>query len=597
VKTYRRRLNEARRSALELFRPPQRMPLSDYIEKTVNLPAGLSAVPGPIKLWPYQRGICDALTQYERVSVIKGARLGWSTLLAGVVGYYSRIDPTSILCVLPTQEDARTFVISQLESVFAVSPELRDAIPITRTGPHGHFDTMRFRRFPGGSLRVVASRSGRELRAVSARVLIVDECDAMTDIPEEGAPILLAEKRTASWPDRRILAGSTPTNTESYIHQAFLAGDQRVYECPCPSCGTYNEIRWQDIRWDEGRPETARWCCPSCGVYHDESYKRDMVENGRWRALRPEMKNHASFRLSCLIALHGSPVSWPTLATEFVAAKRRPESLRTFINTILGETFDEESDGASPHELQALAEPISLDNIDPSILYLTSSVDVQTGGNGRLEVTTCGFSEDDHWYVLDHRVFYGDPMREEAWAELRDFLAERYPHPLGETIGRDATCIDAGDGNMMNRVLAFTSGNRSLRLIAVKGASGSRPPLTPSASKRTRSLQIMGVDSLKLRLFDRLSRKTGITFSDQLPLAFYEQVLSEKQVVRYSRGRPTRVYERVPGRNAEGLDCCVMCLAARSAVNIPSPRREAELSNRPVSKPMPTVIRSAYLGR
>jgi phage terminase large subunit GpA-like protein len=596
---YRRRLNEARRATLELLRPVERMPLSDYIEKVVYLPSGLSAVSGPIKLWPFQRGICDALTEYERVSVIKGARLGWSTLLAGVVAFYAKVDPSSILCVLPTADDARNFLVSQLESVFAASPELKDAIPITRSGPFGNFDTMRYRRFPGGSLRIAAARSGRELRAVSSRCLIIDESDAMIDIPEEGNPILLAEKRTMSFPNRRILIGSTPTTTTtSYVHNAYLAGDCREYRCPCPSCQTEFELRWRDIRWPEGKPEDAAWCCPSCGVLHGEEYKSAMVEAGRWVITRPEVKDHASFRMSCLIAPHG-PAAWGKLAVEFLAAKRRPESLRTFVNTVLGEPWEDDSDGApQPHELAALAEDISLDNIPEPVLYLTSSCDIQTGGNGRLEISTVGFDADDHWYVLDHRVIFGDPMRDEVWRDLADLIAERYPHPLGGMIGRDATVIDCGDGNVMQRALAFCAGHRNLRCIPVKGASGQgRAPLTPTASKRNRSLMVMGSDTLKVRIFDRLAKRTGITFSATLDQNYYEQILSERQVVRYQRGRPTRVFERYPGRNAESLDCLVMSLAARSAVAIPTPRREAELSGRPVSTPIPSVIRSAYLER
>ena len=53
-------------------------PLSRWIEANVRLPAGVTADPGPIKLYPYQRGIADAVAdpKIERVSVLKSPRIG-----------------------------------------------------------------------------------------------------------------------------------------------------------------------------------------------------------------------------------------------------------------------------------------------------------------------------------------------------------------------------------------------------------------------------------------------------------------------------------------------------------------------------------------
>src|SRR5207237_1710980 len=121
--------------------------------------------------------------------------------------------------------------------------------------------------------------------------------------------------------------------------------------------------------------------------------------------------------------------------------KRRPETRKTFINTVLGEPWnDDDNDGPQPHELQVLAEPISLENIPAETLFLTSGVDIQID---RIEVGTVGFTADDEWLFLDHRVIYGDPQKDEVWRDLDELLRERYPHPLGGTISRDATCIDA----------------------------------------------------------------------------------------------------------------------------------------------------------
>src|SRR5712691_2536559 len=51
----RRKLNELRAAALGALRPVERKPLSEWIERNLYLPSGLSAVPGQIRLWNFQR--------------------------------------------------------------------------------------------------------------------------------------------------------------------------------------------------------------------------------------------------------------------------------------------------------------------------------------------------------------------------------------------------------------------------------------------------------------------------------------------------------------------------------------------------------------
>jgi phage terminase large subunit GpA-like protein len=52
-----------RRTALRSLIPPPRLRLSGWIEANIKLPEGVSALPGPVRLWPYQRGIADAVSQ------------------------------------------------------------------------------------------------------------------------------------------------------------------------------------------------------------------------------------------------------------------------------------------------------------------------------------------------------------------------------------------------------------------------------------------------------------------------------------------------------------------------------------------------------
>jgi hypothetical protein len=55
-------LGEVRRVALACLRPPPKLALSDWIERKLVLPEGTSALPGKVRLWPYQRTIADAIS-------------------------------------------------------------------------------------------------------------------------------------------------------------------------------------------------------------------------------------------------------------------------------------------------------------------------------------------------------------------------------------------------------------------------------------------------------------------------------------------------------------------------------------------------------
>jgi hypothetical protein len=72
-------VSEIRVRALGSLIPPPRLTLSTWIEHELRLPEGVSALPGPVRLWPYQREIADAISdpEIERVTLIKPVRVGF----------------------------------------------------------------------------------------------------------------------------------------------------------------------------------------------------------------------------------------------------------------------------------------------------------------------------------------------------------------------------------------------------------------------------------------------------------------------------------------------------------------------------------------
>jgi phage terminase large subunit GpA-like protein len=420
-------------------------------------------------------------------------------------------------------------------------------------------------------------------------VLLIDEADAM-EVGAEGSPIVLAERRTLSYADRKIVLGSTPLHEEtSHVLRAYAASDQRVYEVPCPRCGAFTEILWKHIEWQSGQPETAAYRCPSCQALVAEQEKPGMVAAGRWRPLQPAVKGHAGFRLNALVS-GLAHASWGALAAEFLRAKDDSDELQVFVNTILAQGWREAAVEVDEHDLAARAEPFGLEAIPVDVLVVTVGVDVQ---DDRLEASVVGWSRTEA-FVLGHVVLWGSPDEDATWSELDELLRTRWKHPGGGMLGVDACIVDSGDRT--DRVYGYCFPRLGRRIMAGKGVAGTRPVCEPSRGKvRGGRLFLIGVDTIKSTIYDRLARGRALRLSATLEAAYFEQLASERKVVRYVRGQPVRRFERKPGAKAEALDCLVYAWAARHIVAIQLDARENALHQVIPETAGPTEVRSPWV--
>lgn len=581
------------------FEPPPKLRLSEWIEKYLRLPAGVSAIPGRVRLWPYQEGIADAISDpgIERVTVVKPVRVGFTTLLTGAVGSFVANEPSPILTLLPTEADCRDYVVSDLEPIFEATPVLKGLV--SAEADESGRNTLVSRRFPGGSLKILAAKAPRNLRRHTARVLIIDEADGM-EVTPEGSPIMLAERRTLSFANRKIILGSTPTDEEmSHVLRSYALSDKRVFEVPCPSCGGLTEIQWGHIEWEPGKPETAAFRCPHCKDLISERLKPQMVAAGRWRATA-DVPGHAGFRLNALVSGLAN-ASWAKLAAEFLTAKDHPDQLQTFVNTILAQGWREASEELDEAKLISRAEDFGLENIPAEVLLITAGCDVQ---DDRVEITFLGWTRDNGILVLHHVVVWGNSLEDSTWAEVDEVLKTTFRHPRGGVLRVAAAAVDSGDGGITEVVYKFCGPRFNRKIFAIKGDGGKRPIIAPAAKQkidRGLRLFIVGVDEIKAHLMMRMSRGETVRFSKSLEPVWYEQVTSERRVIRYVKGMPVRRFERKTGAKAEALDCLVYAFAIRHVLTTHWDQLEtASVAVEPgsIQKPAPPrVVRSSFLGR
>lgn len=580
------RFARLRAETFAALRPPPKLRLSEWCEAHVRLPSSLSATPGPMRLWPQQRQILDVIGDEttERVTILKSARVGATQAMVAALGHFVHNDPAPVISLVPSEEDARTFMVSNVEPVFAESPALRAALAQDKSR-----DTLLHRRYPGGSLMVLSARAPRNLRARTARVIFADEIDGYEiNVAGEGDPIELAIKRTLTFTNRKIVLASTPLHEDSSrIVRAYEQSDMRVYEVPCPHCGSFHEILWKDITWPPDRPQEAAWGCPSCGGLVGDQKKGLAISAGRWRATAPHVEGHAGFKLTALTSLLPN-AAWEKLAAEFIQAKRSPVTLQPFVNTVLGEPWRSDGQDLDPAAFRSLQRPMSATALPAEVVALTAGVDCQ---GDRLEASLVGWTKEADLRVLEHVIIWGAPLDPQTWVDLDAHLSRQFLHPAGGVLRLDAAIIDSG--NWADRVYDFCRPRTSRRIIAGKGLSGfNRPALAWGASRKTRLAQI-GVDAVKLQIHERIKHGQTVLFADSLGPDYFDQLNAERLVTKYSHGHPAKIWELISGRRNEALDCLVYATAARQLLPMDLAQREA--GSRGETAPRQAVARSKFL--
>lgn len=523
---------------------------------------------------PYLREIMDCLSPsspVEEVVFMAGAQVGKTETGQNWLGFIIHHAPGPVMMVQPTTDTAKRVSKQRIAPMVEESPVLRDRISDNRS--RDGTNAMLSKEFPGGVLIITGANSAVGLRSMPVRYLFLDEVDGFPqDVDGEGDPIRLAEKRTTTFSRRKIYKCSTPTVKEtSRIEREYLASDQRRFFVPCPDCGHMQWLKWGQIKWVDNKPETTAYACEECGILIPENKKSWMLERGEWRSTAPENGYRvAGFHLSSLYSPLGWK-SWASIVREFLEAKGDASLLKTWVNTVLGESFEEEY--SAKLSADGLAERREMYTQSPDeVLVLTAGVDVQ---DNRLAISVWGWGEGEEAWVISHQEIYGDPSRPELWKQLDSVLTADYEHESGAKLKIDVAAIDSG-GHFTSEVYAFAR-ERANRVIAVKGQSQKNKPVIGKPTKvdinfRGQVLKSggqvypVGSDTAKGTIYARMKNTEKgpgyIHFHGGLDDEYFAQLTSEKQVVRFVRGFATREWVKKARARNEALDCAVYAYAA-----------------------------------
>lgn len=575
------------------LRPPEKLTVSEWADKERRLSPEASAEPGQ---WltsraEFQRGIMDAIADpaIKEIVVMKSAQVGWTEILCNVVGYIIDRDPSPTLMLQPTETMAETWSKDRFAPMLRDTPCLKDKIRDSKSRNSGN--TILHKTFPGGHITLVGANAPSGLASRPIRWVLNDEVDRYpVSAGAEGDPISLAKKRTQTFFNAKILTGSTPTiKGASRIELSFEQSDKRYYFVPCPHCGESQRLLWANIKWPEGKPEEAYYVCPHCGVCLFEADKHWMVRHGEWIATAP-FKGIAGFHIS---ELYSPWSTWTQMAVDFCRAKVNPHTLQTWINTSLGETWEESGEKMDADSLLARREHYS-DILPAGVLLMTAGVDVQ---DDRLECEVVGWGEGDENWSIDYKVFVGSPALDEVWNELSDYLAQKWRHESGLMMRIASACVDSG-GHHTTKVYKFTKKRQHRRIYSVKGSS---TPGAPAVSRPTKNNEVgallfmVGTDTIKevvysyLKVVDVGPAYCHFTHHHN-DAAYFGQLTAEEVKTRYVKGEPVRYFEHKPGVRNEAIDVRVYATAAKEIIH-PNMTKLAELyAMQEGSEPMPEIV-------
>ena len=418
--------------------------------------------------------------------------------------------------------------------------------------------------FTGGRLTVAGANSPSGLAARPIRIVLFDEVDRFpTSAGTEGDPISLGVKRTRTFWNRKVLAGSTPTiKGSSRIERGFEQSDQRYFYVPCPHCDEFQRLVWSQVRWPDGEPDRAVYVCPHCGVELTDADKPAMLTRGEWRASRAS-SGVAGFHIS---ELYSPWSSWPEMAVGFLRAKSLPETLQTWINTSLGETWEDAGETLEAEGLASRREAYTPQTLPHGVLLLTLGTDVQ---DNRLECTVWGWGLDEEAWRVEHIVLKGDPGGAALYADHDALLDRKYRTDDGRELLIEACAIDSG-GHFTEQVYRYASRRQRRRVWAIKGVAGAGRLAWPKKASKVRrgTLYPVGVDTVKDVLYQRMKRvlEPGpgyVHFDATTDDEWLEQLTSETIVHRVTQGRRVRLWRpRKSGIRQEALDCTVYAYCA-----------------------------------
>lgn len=607
-------LTESTRKGLAgLYKEP---PLTavEWADKHFYLSSESSYQEGRWTTAPFQVAILNAMGNdlVREVNVLKSARVGYTKMLVANMGYKIQHKKRSVIVWCPTDPDSDGMMKRHIETMIRDVPLVKALAPWL--GMKHRDNTLNEKRFDNSKmLWCLGGTAAKNYREKSPDEVIYDELSKFdADIEGEGAPTILGDKRLEGATFKKSIRGSTPTTVAVVSDDEETTGDgcqitRAANDSPhflrfnikCPCCGTEQYLKWGDadtpfgIKWqlDElGEVVKAWYLCESgnaCTFEYHEMVAASVTgryiceRSGIWtrdgmdwftRADAP-MRPPRSVTFHIWTA-YSEFVTWAEVVSEWLKVKKDRGKLKTFINTTLGEAWEE--DQAEQMDWQQLyARREIYPEVPAKVLAIFGGIDTQ---DDRYEGRFWGFGAGEEAWLIHKFVLMGDPASEELRRKVGIQLKRRFVRADGTVMTVDRHCWDSG-GHYSDEVRQESIKHGIDWVIPVFGASTYGKSIATWPKKKTKVkggrvyLVEVGTDNAKELIYGRLllqPNSSGRPVPGCFHLPANDDLCGEdelRQLTAERRKWVTVKHVRVQrwdagGRRNEALDCLVYALAA-----------------------------------
>ncbi len=531
---------------------------------------------------PYVKEPLDSLGPQCKATTIV---LMWASQVAKTetglnwIGYVMDVAPGPMLMVQPNEAMIKKVVRQRLDPAINETPRLREKV--SENKGRDSSNNLFTKDFPGGQLIMAGANAPAGLASMPIRYLFGDEIDRWPgDVGGEGDPVELAEARTRTFPNAKRFYTSTPTEKgHSRIETAFEESDQRHYYVPCPHCAHMQTLRFGNLHWDiddramliEG---SVYYQCEGCGTLLRNHEKQKMLAAGEWRPHRPDVKDTRGYFLNSLYSPFES-YGWVQIVKDFLRTKKKPSRLKTFVNTVLAETWQEKGDAPDWENLYNRREDYPIGTLPRGVLFVTAGVDIQ---RDRIECEVKGWGRNYENWSIEYHVFKGDTSKQDVWKNLWDMLPHKFPHADGGELPIAMMAVDSSDQTMM--VYDQVRKCNDPRVLAIKGKDLSavtvgqpkEVDINIEGKRIYRGIKFwpVGVSLIKMELYGWWRQRVpkpgesvpfGFSHWPEYPEEYFKQATAETRVPKVVNGRTIMRWDKRYDRN-EALDVNVYNRAA-----------------------------------
>lgn len=577
------------------YAKPEPITAAEWADENFYLSSESSYHEGRWQTLPFQKAILNSMGNDEirTVNLVKSARLGFTKMLLAAMGYLLEHKKRNILTFSPTDTDAENFMKTHLQTMVRDVPAVRDLAPWY--GKKHTDNTLTAKRFANGKQCFVhGGKAARNYREKSVDCVIYDELAAFDpDIEKEGSPTRLGDKRLEGSTFPKSIRGSTPKTAGSC--QITQAADQSPhlmrYRVKCPHCETEQVLKWGGpdapfgFKWDKGNPDSVFYLCEANGCVikqHELSQ-----EGGRWVCEKTGISTNDGMdwfseageisRTPRGVSFHVwtaySPfTTWAQIVDDFTQAKKDRNELKTFVNTTLGETWeDDDSQQLDWQVLYGRREVFAKRREVPErALVLLGGIDTQ---DDRYEGRVWAIGAGEEAWLVDRWIITGKPDSQEVLDQVAEQIRKTYTRTDGGLMSVMRWGWDSG-GHYTDEVYQQSKRHGVTFVIPTKGASTYGKPIATWPRKRSKEgvyLTLIGTDNAKELIYQRLQIQPSaddaapgclhLPADDEIcPEDEVKQLTAEKKVNRILNGRKVYRWEAGARRN-EALDCLVGALA------------------------------------